>query len=1055
MADGSVVVSVDMDDKAAQKKLDDLRKEIDRTARTIDKSTEKRSGIETQLDNARQAAQELQKELDEINARRREVNATLEGTSDKSGGGAAVDPVAWAAAKEEAAELDARAAELAPKVKIADKEVAKLEKDAAKVTAQIDEQTQKLDAMTEEYGATERAAQSAAQGLNISQAVQQATASIKQGAKNILKWGFGIRSAFILMRKLRNAIKEGVNEFAKADPATKAALDGIKKSLTGLKASFGAAFAPLLQAIAPILQKLIGWLTQAANAVQQFFAVLSGKSTYKRVINANNALAESYAGAGGAAKDAQKQLLGFDEINQLSDQSSGGGGGGGGDAAKVEWEEVELDAWTNKLKPIIEWVQEHLEDILFVAKNVGAALLAWKISKVLVNGLASLLGTNAGLAGGIVLGVTGLYLEWDAIKKSLKDGLNWKNFAELLTGALFTVAAGAFIGKKFGNWFKGAAIGGIVASVGAIAAGIGSALKNGVNWTEALSITGGFAGLGASIGALIGHPIAGAIIGTVTGLLATAITAAATQTRKRANEILNDSELWQSLQASKERIDEMLTESEDLIVHVNSISADIDESTLINLNAAAELIDEIFSLDEKENKTAEEISVIQGKIETLNGLGLPGINLAFDEATGHVQGTRAEVMGLLEDLKQQYQLEAMKQAYIEYYKAQADEEIKLKRYKEERATKEAELTAATNAQTEAQKRLKEANDALTEAKIGLDAEGMIKWTKAVEDAKAELLAAKDTTVEAQGQFNKVQEAIKNAEEALAATTENIASLDGKFAEIRENAAKAGNDTVTGFVDEVVEKAPEMADAFVEGAENMIDEAKDALDIHSPSGVTRDMGENTVDGFIEGINDRAPTLIETILSMLAEVKEAFSSTINDLIDIWNTDLGHPHMQFPIFALQGAFNFQTGETPQIGIAGWHWLAKGGILDRATLIGAGEAGKEAVLPLERNTGWIKTLADGIIDRIESSGRFADYITGRALPAVVTGQLVPPRAASGGGGILGDGDVEKLVSGLVRALGDSGSGDDNVTRIYLDGKVLTEVVTKRQKGAAYAYGV
>lgn len=39
---------------------------------------------------------------------------------------------------------------------------------------------------------------------------------------------------------------------------------------------------------------------------------------------------------------------------------------------------------------------------------------------------------------------------------------------------------------------------------------------------------------------------------------------------------------------------------------------------------------------------------------------------------------------------------------------------------------------------------------------------------------------------------------------------------------------------------------------------------------------------------------------------------------------------------------------------------WGAHGGILDGAQLIGAGEAGKEALLPLERNTGWMDTLAD-----------------------------------------------------------------------------------------------
>ena len=40
----------------------------------------------------------------------------------------------------------------------------------------------------------------------------------------------------------------------------------------------------------------------------------------------------------------------------------------------------------------------------------------------------------------------------------------------------------------------------------------------------------------------------------------------------------------------------------------------------------------------------------------------------------------------------------------------------------------------------------------------------------------------------------------------------------------------------------------------------------------------------------------------------------------------------------------------------------LAKGGIVDRATLAMIGEAGREAVVPLENNTGWINELASKI---------------------------------------------------------------------------------------------
>ena len=52
----------------------------------------------------------------------------------------------------------------------------------------------------------------------------------------------------------------------------------------------------------------------------------------------------------------------------------------------------------------------------------------------------------------------------------------------------------------------------------------------------------------------------------------------------------------------------------------------------------------------------------------------------------------------------------------------------------------------------------------------------------------------------------------------------------------------------------------------------------------------------------------------------------------------------------------------------------LAKGGIVDSATLAVVGEAGKEAVMPLENNTGWITQLADKIAIRMPQSSNNND---------------------------------------------------------------------------------
>ena len=60
---------------------------------------------------------------------------------------------------------------------------------------------------------------------------------------------------------------------------------------------------------------------------------------------------------------------------------------------------------------------------------------------------------------------------------------------------------------------------------------------------------------------------------------------------------------------------------------------------------------------------------------------------------------------------------------------------------------------------------------------------------------------------------------------------------------------------------------------------------------------------------------------------------------------------------------------------GLGGFHfgaslgkipYLARGGIVDNPTLAMVGEHGKEAVMPLEHNTGWISTLADKLASRM-----------------------------------------------------------------------------------------
>lgn len=59
----------------------------------------------------------------------------------------------------------------------------------------------------------------------------------------------------------------------------------------------------------------------------------------------------------------------------------------------------------------------------------------------------------------------------------------------------------------------------------------------------------------------------------------------------------------------------------------------------------------------------------------------------------------------------------------------------------------------------------------------------------------------------------------------------------------------------------------------------------------------------------------------------------------------------------------------------------LAKGGIIDEATIAMIGERGKEAVVPLENNTEWMDKLADRIAQRNETPSKIVLMLDGKEL--------------------------------------------------------------------------
>ena len=134
-----------------------------------------------------------------------------------------------------------------------------------------------------------------------------------------------IRSA---IKYVTDQLKEGTEnayhyakEFGDATRYIAEAYDRISSSNFKMSNQLGAAWATLIAYIEPVIVQIINLVTRAADAVTQFFALMSGKGTYLKAVDYNKAWAESADDAAKAAKEWKNQLMGFDEINRLEEPS--------------------------------------------------------------------------------------------------------------------------------------------------------------------------------------------------------------------------------------------------------------------------------------------------------------------------------------------------------------------------------------------------------------------------------------------------------------------------------------------------------------------------------------------------------------------------------------------------------------------------------------------------------------------------------------------------------------------------------------------------------------
>nr|DAR49193.1 MAG TPA: minor tail protein [Caudoviricetes sp.] len=335
----------------------------------------------------------------------------------------------------------------------------------------------------------------------------------------------------------------------------------LKAQLSGLARDIGSLLYPALKSILPPL-------IAAVELIREFVQWVANLMGVKVVLTDFAKSADSVGGIGDAMDDttdstkkAAKALkdytMGFDELN-IIDPTQGSSGSGGGASAGNILGDVDLSGYdmfkqyNEEFAKQIDVIKQKIKAMLPLIATVATALAAWKLTNLITDIVDAISKMNA--LKSIVLGLgvftVGVVLEITGIKDAIENGVNGKNFAEIVLGALIGTTGAAILGKGiaqfivtgFGNTAVGAAIkaaggstagaiigaavGGVVTGIPMFVTGVYDAVKNGLNTLNGILIPLGSTMAGAGIGAIIGSlggPI-GTGIGTLIGLIVGGLT---------------------------------------------------------------------------------------------------------------------------------------------------------------------------------------------------------------------------------------------------------------------------------------------------------------------------------------------------------------------------------------------------------------------------------------------------------------------------------------------------------------------------------------------------
>ena len=269
--------------------------------------------------------------------------------------------------------------------------------DTVKLEAQYSRLSKQLDKLNQKQADLNKTDLS-----NVQKSIDNIGKSTSNTIKHVARWALGIfaiESAYGFVRQAMSSVSQ-YNEQIATD-------------VEYIRYALGSMLQPIIEGLIQLAFRLLTYINYIAQAWfgVNLFANASSKSFEKN----NKALGNSVK----SAKELNKQIASFDEMNVLNDTSSNSGGGAG--AGAISLPSMDLSQWQGEVPEWVKWIAENKDIVIAGLLGIAGGLVAINL------GLTAIQGIGVGIA------LAGIIIAIQSLIKFLQDP-TFENFTNIIIG---------------------------------------------------------------------------------------------------------------------------------------------------------------------------------------------------------------------------------------------------------------------------------------------------------------------------------------------------------------------------------------------------------------------------------------------------------------------------------------------------------------------------------------------------------------------------------------------------------------------------------------------